>query len=92
MTVRELLDRMDSAELSEWMAYNLIEPLPDPWYQNGQLCALMANLWSSKGRLKPDDFIPRARGDRRRQSPAEQLAIFRAIAGAHNAREASRSR
>jgi len=81
MTVRELLDRMDSAELTEWMAYALLEPLPDPWQQSGILCALLANLWSSKGRFRPEDFIPRPRAAAPRQTADQQWAIMRGFAG-----------
>ena len=78
MTVGELLDRMDSVELSEWMAYDLIEPLPDTWLQTGIATSMMCNLWS-KTRSKPEDFIPRARRCRR-QSVEDQLTIFQGIA------------
>ncbi len=84
MTVGELLDRMDSAELTEWMAYNQLEPLPDPWLQTGISTSMMVNLWS-KTRCKPEDFIPRARRSRR-QSVEDQLAIFRGIAARQDAR------
>lgn len=30
MTVRELLARIDSAELTEWMAYMALDAKPDP--------------------------------------------------------------
>lgn len=82
-TVRELLDGLDSAELSEWLAYMQLEPLPDPWYQTGLMCAVMTRIWT-KGRPHPQDFMPRVRS-RRRQSVQEQLATFQRLAAAQNA-------
>lgn len=90
MTVGELLDRMDSAELTEWMAYNQLEPLPDPWYQTGLTTSMMVNLWS-KTRSRPEDFIPAPRR-RRRQTVEEQLAIFQGIGAVQNAREKAKGK
>ena len=86
MPIRELLDRMDSAELSEWMAYAQLEALPDPWLQTGQICRTMADLWA-KGRHTAEQFIPR---EKRKQTVEEQIAIFRGISAAQAARVQSR--
>jgi hypothetical protein len=86
-TVRELEEGMDSRELSEWLAYCQIDPLPDSHWQTGLLASTMTNLWS-KSRTSPEDFIPRPR-TRRRRSGAELLARFRGIADAANARAAA---
>lgn len=80
--MRELLDRIDAEELAEWAAWFQIEGTPDPWLQTGQICATMANLWA-KGRYKAEDFMPRPK---RKQTPEEQLAIFRGICAAQEAR------
>lgn len=41
------------------MAYDQINPPPDPWLQTGLLCSLLANLFgNSKKRHKPDTFMP----------------------------------
>jgi hypothetical protein len=73
-TVGQLLEEIDSVELSEWLAYDRIEPLPDLWAMHGQLASLVHNAWF-KGRSRgPEDFIP-ARRERREQSPQEQMAI-----------------
>ncbi len=82
---------MDSAELSEWLAYHQLEPIPDPNWHTGLIASLMVNLWS-KSKTRPEDFIPRARRLKSRpvQTPAEQLARFQALAAAHNARIAPR--
>jgi hypothetical protein len=84
-TVWELERSMDSAEVSEWMAYNQLDPLPDQAWQTGLICSTMVNLWS-KGKTKPDDFIPRVR-QTRRQSPQEQFAIMQGLASIQQARQ-----
>jgi len=61
-TVAELLDRVDSHELTEWMAFDSIDPIGH-WrtdYGFGLLCALQANMHRQKGKqpLKPQDFMP----------------------------------
>jgi hypothetical protein len=48
---------MSSKELSEWIAYFRIEPMPDPWLQTGIECATTANVQG--GKSAPKDFIPR---------------------------------
>jgi hypothetical protein len=61
-TVRELQERMDSREFSEWCAFNRI----DPWTRNrmdlgfANVCSIIANANSAKGRrFKAEDFMPR---------------------------------
>ena len=54
---------MDSKELSEWIAYDRVEPLPDSWVETGLTCATMANLWS-KGNYKAQDFMPKAKKEK----------------------------
>ena len=61
-TVGELLERIDSCELSEWMAFDGIEPI-GAWredYNSGMFCALFANSNRKKGSqpFKPQDFMP----------------------------------
>jgi hypothetical protein len=74
-TVRELEGSISSAELSEWIAYNAIDPMPDPAYEAGLQCAVMANMWTSKGKAKPEDFMRLARPVRI-LSGEEGLAFF----------------
>jgi len=58
MTVRELLERIDSAELTEWQAFFKISPfgafVDD--YRSALLCAIIANS-NSKKKFKPEDFM-----------------------------------
>jgi hypothetical protein len=60
MTVREIETRMDSRELSEWIALDrYYEPLGDTWLQTGyQIAASLAPY--SKRKLDPRDFVPTA--------------------------------
>lgn len=73
MTVGELLRRISSRELSEWMAYYQLEPWgteQDDW-RAGMIAATIANVnRDPKKRRKPyepSDFMPR-----RDRSPAEE--------------------
>lgn len=74
-TVGELEVQLTSKELSEWMAYDRLQPLPEPWVQTGLTCATLANLWSNK-RHEAKDFMPVVR---RRQSPQEQRQKLKAF-------------
>lgn len=61
MTVKEMLSRMDSRELSEWFAYDQRWPLPDGWQQTARLCrVVMAASGNFKRNELPDeiDFMP----------------------------------
>ena len=58
MTVRELEERMDSAELSEWVAYTrYYEPIEDSWLQTGYIAAAVLAPYSKK-KIDPRDFVP----------------------------------
>lgn len=63
MTRKRLLEEIDSEELTEWIAFDWIEPLPDPWAIGAQQAALFANAHSGKGarRFRAKDFIPTKR-------------------------------
>lgn len=59
MTVAELCQRMDSRELSEWMAYTrYFQALPDPWAQTGLLASVTLAPHSGDKTPKPKAFIP----------------------------------
>jgi hypothetical protein len=73
-TVRELEHSIDSTEISEWLAYNQLDPLPDSNWQTGLLASTMVNLWS-KTRTKPEDFIPRAKQSRRQSVEDMYMAM-----------------
>lgn len=66
MTVRQLLDEIDSSELTEWMAYAGLEPFgPEADdYRAGVMPALHANSnrrSDSQTPFRPRDFFPWAR-------------------------------
>jgi hypothetical protein len=60
MTVGELERRMDSKELSEWVAYTRhFEAIPDSWRETGLIVSAMLAPYSRKGQSpRPEDFIP----------------------------------
>lgn len=60
MTVRELCTRMDSRELTEWMAYTrYFFALPDPWAQTSLIVAAgMAPHCKPENVPKPTKFVP----------------------------------
>jgi hypothetical protein len=60
MTVKELFQRMDSTELSEWRAYTrYYEAIPDSWAETGLLASLASIQYSARGKAPTaKDFIP----------------------------------
>jgi len=80
MTVREMLSRMDAAELAEWLAYMSVEPIGDDRIDlaAGILATIMSRLWSQSS-LRPTDLIPDYWRGRSAQSLEEMQALFRAI-------------
>ncbi len=85
--VREVLG-WPSSLISEWMAYDQMEPFPDSWWQMGMLATIMCGAWGGK-KTRPEDFIPRVRTRRRRQTEQEQWVI---LGGAIAAAEAQKRR
>lgn len=61
MTVKRLLNEIDSEEIAEWWAYDQRWPLPDPWQQTARLCRIvMCASGNYKKHDIPDEaaFIP----------------------------------
>ena len=60
MTVGELSRRMDSRELTEWMAYTrYYEAIGNPWAETGLIVSALLAPHAPKGKApKPSDFIP----------------------------------
>lgn len=60
MTVGELSRRMDSRELTEWMAYTrYYEAIGNPWAETGLIVSALLAPHAQKGKApKPSDFIP----------------------------------
>ncbi len=74
MTFKELLERMDSRELSEWMAYYNLEPFGEERadIRQGITSCVMANSFSNK-KHKIDDFIPKFRQQRKEPKDWETM-------------------
>jgi hypothetical protein len=60
MTVGELEERMDSRELSEWLAFaRYFQPLDNSWAQAGVIASATLAPYSKRGTCpKPSDFVP----------------------------------
>ena len=65
---------MSQPEFESWIAYNRIEPLPDPYWIGAQIAWVCAQIWSKK-KMRIEDFIPRAK-QRRGQSVEEMMSGF----------------
>jgi len=82
MTVRELLARIDSRELAEWMAFYGIEPFGGVRgdLQAGVIASTIANV--NKGKrgkaFTPGDFMPLMK--KPKQSEDEMINIMNAMA------------
>lgn len=83
-SIDRLQEKVDSQQFAEWLAFNRISPLPDPWRQTGILAATTQNYSGfAKKAAKPGDFIPAYKP--KVQSAAEMNAIANAFLAAHNA-------
>ena len=77
---------MDSEEVTWWMGFSNIIPLPDPWLQTGIICSTMANIHCAKKGSKgfsPEQFMP-CRKAAKKQSQTEMKARMEAIAAQAN--------
>ena len=83
MTVRELLARIDSKELSEWMAYYELNPFGTVRddLQAGIIASTIANVNRGKNdkSFTPSDFMPYM--DKPEQSEGDMQAVLDALAG-----------
>ena len=81
MTVRELLARVSSRELSEWMAYAKIEPFGEMRadLRAGIIASTVANTARDPKKrrrpFQPREFMPRFERQQRTQTWQEQLHI-----------------
>jgi hypothetical protein len=76
MTVGELEQRMDSRELSEWLAFaRYFQPLDNSWAQTGVLASATLAPYSRKGQCpKPMDFVPMERPPQHKTQMLDVLA------------------
>lgn len=87
-TQGELLDRLTSEELSEWIVYDSIEPIGQHRldFGFGIIAALLANVNRKKGGkpFKPLDFMPFVRdpdeGKRTMHDEESALEFFKQLA------------
>jgi hypothetical protein len=83
MTVREMLDRISSLELAEWMIYYGIDPFGNERQdlQAGIIAATVANANAGKGKaFQPIDFMPYAE-DKPAQTGDDMKALLHRMAG-----------
>ena len=85
MTVRQLLDRIDSKELAEWIAYNNIEPFgPERAdLRAAMVCTTAANCARTSKKQKAfkiSDFMPKfGSPEPRPQSMVQLKAILKGL-------------
>ena len=74
----EMLTRMSSAEISEWIAFNSLEPFGSEasYFGHAIVASTVANASRSKGRqvFKAEDFVPKFER-KKAQSINEMLQI-----------------
>jgi len=85
MTVKELLERIDSHELTEWMAFSNLEPFGskrEDW-RAGMIAAQVVNVQLRKGQRlrKPDDFFPEVKPPAPEQTAEEQKRLLLSMLG-----------
>lgn len=81
MTVGEMLSRMSSKELTEWMAFASIEPIGESRQdlRIAMLCTLVYNAIKGKGKAaKIDDFVLKF-DPPKKQSMEEMQAILKGM-------------
>jgi len=92
MTVAELSERMDSRELSEWMAYNNLEPFGEERAdaRSGIVAATIANVHRGKNTrpYEPKDFMPKF-GPAKEQTPDEMKSMAKLITSMYEAKAAT---
>jgi hypothetical protein len=92
MSVRRLLGEMDSREISEWMAYESVEPF-GPWRDDvraGVVAATVANVNRAKGAkpYMPTDFVLEFAPRKKVDEQAQVMAMYgqmQVIASVQNA-------
>lgn len=79
-SVRELHESMDSAEISEWLAFDRAYNLPDAHYLAATIGQAIFRSWSGKAPAL-EYFAPILKGpdDDREQTPEEAMALFRGM-------------
>jgi hypothetical protein len=79
-SVKELLNTVDSEELSEWAAFDQIYPLPNPWLQTARICRTIMAASGNYKRIPDEDvFIPASR--KKPQSNEQMIAELSKLFG-----------
>lgn len=84
---------MNAREIAEEMAFHVIEPLPDGYWQAAMIAKVMVDLWGSRGhRAKLKDFLPDtgAASSSGPQTLADEKRPWLEFAMAHNANLAAK--
>jgi hypothetical protein len=83
MTVKELSERMDSQELTEWMAYTrYYEALPDAWRQTGLTVSALLAPHCEKGKApRAEDFVPIEKAPQHGDQMLAQIQMLKAALG-----------
>lgn len=95
MTVRQLLARIGSDELTEWMAYSGLEPFGDVRsdYRAGVLAAVAVNSnpWRSRDArpATPADFFPPTDAPAARPQSVDEM---KAVMAMHRALQAAKAK
>lgn len=73
MSVRRLLEEVDSQELAEWAAYDALWPLPDHWQMTARLCRIVMAASGNYKRVPEEDaFIPASKKPKQSQEAMMQ--------------------
>lgn len=87
MTVKEMLERIDSHELAEWVAFNSTDPIDLRWRTDlagGVVASTIANVNRTKSSktFNPTDFMPmQQKPEPKQQSDEEMKDIMKQMAG-----------
>jgi hypothetical protein len=79
MTRDELLSRVSSSELTEWLAFEAEYDLPDIYFLVAQLSRGLASASWAGGGSRVADWVPYFAPPRKRQTTADHKAFFSAI-------------
>ena len=90
----QLLDQLSSSEISEWIAYNRIEPIDSNTIGWATLCSVVSNIaisiYGKEGRkyTTPADFVPGNEVNvvQKEQTVEEQKKILLTIANIQNSK------
>ena len=88
--MKELQERMDAREFTEWIAYNNLDPI-GKWRDDlpaGIIASTLHNCHCGKDTpsAKPKDYMPQFGRTIKKTNPAAMGAVFRALATKVNER------